>query len=144
MTLYARIDPLTQQVARLVELTAEEYAAFEGNPKQQWLRPLVVDAVPTPSATQVVVNAGYVIEPTQVRQSWGLREMTADELEGAAIQAAKAGYAAAIDEIQLRLDITNAAFNAMTTAQKFDVLREDRRIVLKDIKDLLRQAKRAL
>jgi hypothetical protein len=144
MTIYARIDPLTLQVDALVDMTLAEYQAFDGNPKQQWLRPLVVDAKPAPGATQVVVDAGFVIEPAQVRQTWAVREMTAEEAEYAALQAEKALIAQDLDAVQARLDITNAAFNAMTTAQKFDVLREDRRVTLKAVKFLLRQAKRAL
>jgi hypothetical protein len=89
MTAYARIDPVSNEVT-VIELSAEQYAAFAGNPKQQWLRPLVVDPLPVPSPTQQVVRAGYVIELTQVRQTWSLRDLTAAELNGVAQEAERA------------------------------------------------------
>jgi hypothetical protein len=144
MTLYARIDPLTQQVSALVDMTLAEYQALDGNPKQQWLRPLVVDAKPTPSATQVVIDAGFVIEPAQVRQTWSLREMTADEIEAAALLAEKAQIAQYIADIQTQLDISNATRGAMTTNQRLNTLEADTRATMKAAKFLLRQAKRAL
>lgn len=141
--MYARIDPLTLAVT-LIDITQEQFNALDGNPKQAWLRQLVIDAKPVPSASQVVVDAGYVIEPTQVRQTWALRNKTADELEAESLAAEKVQITTCIAEIQTQLDISNAAFNAMTTAQKFDVLRDDRRASMKAIKFLLRQAKRSL
>jgi hypothetical protein len=144
MTLYARIDPLTQQVSALVDMTLAEYQALDGNPKQQWLRPLVVDEKPAPGATQVVVDAGFVIEPTQVRQTWALREMTADEIEAAALLAEKAQIAQYIADIQTQLDISNATRGAMTTNQRLNTLEADTRATMKAAKFLLRQAKRAL
>ena len=143
MTLYARIDPLTQQVS-LIELSAAEYQAFDGNPKQQWLRPLVVDAKPTPTTTQIVVDAGYVIEPTQVRQTWAAREMTSEELEAEAIRSERSQIAGYIADIQTQLDITNAQRAAMTDNQRRNALENDTRVLLRSVKLLLRYMKRAL
>jgi predicted nucleic acid-binding Zn-ribbon protein len=144
MTTFARLDSLSGLVRDLIELTAEQYAALDGNPKQALLRPLVIDAQPTPSATQAIVNAGYVVEPTQVRQTWALRDKTADELEVEAIDAAKDGYQAHIDALNVQLDITNAMRGAMTTNQRLNTLEADTRATMKAVKDLLRQAKRAM
>lgn len=90
MTQYARLTPDTLTVERILDLTQEQYAALDGNPKQAYLRPLVVDPQPEPSATQVVVNAGYVVEPAQVRQTWALRDKTQPELDAEAREADRA------------------------------------------------------
>lgn len=80
MTTYARLDPLTMLVRDTVELTPEQYAALNGNPKQAFIRPMVIDAQPTPTAAQRVGRGPYVVEPNQVRQTWVLSEKTAEEI----------------------------------------------------------------
>jgi hypothetical protein len=114
MTTFARIDPATNAVRDTVELTPEQYAAFEGNPKRDYWRPLVIDAKPTPSASQRVESAGYVIEPTQVRMTWRLVDKTAAELEADA-NAAELGQLRALLEA-LRADIDAGLTAAPTTA----------------------------
>jgi hypothetical protein len=48
--------------------------------KRALLLPLVIDQQPTPTASQVVSAGGYVVQPTQVRRTWALRDKTAEEL----------------------------------------------------------------
>jgi hypothetical protein len=141
--MYVRIDQATQQ-ATVINLTDEQYLALAGNPKREWIRPLVIDPQPTPSATQVVVDAGIVVGPTEAHQTWALRDKTADELEAEAIAAAKAGYQAHIDSLNAQLDITNQMRGAMTTNQRLNTLEADTRATMRAVKDLLRQAKRSI
>lgn len=99
MTTYARLNA-GGTVERLVELTAEQYAALQVNGKAAWLRLWIVDAQPAPSATQVVTNAGIVITATEARQTWGLRAKTQGELDADANEA---------ERLQLRAVIANLA-----------------------------------
>jgi hypothetical protein len=126
------------------ELSAEQFAALQANGKAEALRLYVVDLMPTPSATQVVVDAGIVLGPIEAHQTWGLRDKTADELEADAIAAELAQVDTLLANIDTQNAITNAQFNAMTTAQKFDVLRADRNHLLRAAKFLLRSAKRGV
>jgi hypothetical protein len=143
MTTYYRLPTETQQ-ATLVELTPEQYAALQENGKAANLRLWVVDAQPTPSATQVVVNAGIVVGEIEAHQTWTLRDKTATELEDDALAEELAQLDTLLANIDTQNAITNAAFNAMTTAQKFDVLRADRNHLLRAAKFLLRRAKRGV
>jgi hypothetical protein len=136
MTLYARIDPDTQ---------VPQVRDFESAPSSTkgWL-PLVIDAQPTPGANQVVVSGGIMFEETQARQTWSLRDMTADEIEAEALALELAQIDTLLANIDTQNAVTNAQFNAMTTAQKFDVLRADRNHLLRAAKFLLRRAKRGM
>lgn len=89
MTAYARLDPLTMLVRDIVNLSPEQYAALAGNPKQAFIRPLVIDAQPTPTAAQRVARGPYVVEPNQVRQTWEITEKTAEEIAAEAEQEAR-------------------------------------------------------
>lgn len=89
MTTYARLDPLTLLVRDAVELTAEQYAALNGNPKQAYIRPLVADPQPTPTASQYVIAGPYVVEPTRVRKTWAVVEKSAEEIAAEAEQEAR-------------------------------------------------------
>jgi hypothetical protein len=126
------------------ELSAEQFAALQANGKADALRQYVIDAKPTPSATQVVVNSGIVVGPVEAHQTWALREKTAEELEDDALAAELLQVDTLIASIDTQNAITNSAFNAMTTAQKFDVLRADRNHLLRAAKFLLRRAKRGM
>lgn len=70
--IYARINP--DGSVSLVDLDPAFVAALiaANNPKAASIRTYVIDTQPVPSATQNVADAGYVIEPTQVRQTWAL------------------------------------------------------------------------
>jgi hypothetical protein len=143
MTTYAKLD-LADAVESLVDLDAEEYAGMQINGKALRLRLWVPTAPPAPSATQVVEPALPVVDAVNATQAWTLRSKTSEELEADAIQAEKIQLTQYITDIQTQLDISNAAFSALTTAQKFDVLRDDRRAALRALKLLLRQLKRSL
>jgi hypothetical protein len=125
------------------DLSVEQFSALQDNGKAAALRLYVVDAQPTPGAGQVIVDTGIVVGPVEAHQTWGLRSKTADELEAEAIAAEKAQLDALLANIDTQNAITNTQFNAMTTAQKFDVLRADRNHVLRAVKFLLRQARRS-
>jgi hypothetical protein len=141
MNTYARLGE-EGTVERLVDLTAEQYAAMQANGKAARLRLWVEDAKPTPGPGQAVQDTGIVIGAVEARQTWGLRAMTADEAEADALAAEMAQASTLIADIKTQLDIENPAFNAATTAGKFDILRTDRRVVLRAVRFLLRRAKR--
>jgi hypothetical protein len=123
---------------QLCELAPEQYAALAQS-KKDILRLWVVDEQPVPGAGQVVVSAGIVVGPVEAHQTWTLRAMTAAELDAADLEAEKTQIAQLIIDVKTQLDIDNTAFNAMTTADKFVVLRQDRRLVLKGLRFLLRR-----
>jgi hypothetical protein len=137
MTIYARIDPDTQVPQ------ARDFGETVPPATKGWL-PLVIDAQPTPGVNQVVVSAGIVFEATQARQTWALREKTADELEVEALTLELAQAANIIANLETQNAITNPQFNALTTAQKFDVLRADRNHGLRALLFLMRRAKRGM
>lgn len=131
MTTYARIDPASGLVRDTIELTPEQFAALSGNPKQSFLRPLVIDAMPTPASNQLVTSMGYVVEATQVRQTWGLRTKTQSELDSEAQGAERGLLRAMITALQA--DVTTGITAAPTTAAQAFV----------EIQDLKRRALRA-
>jgi hypothetical protein len=139
---YARLNE-QGEVELVIDLTAEQYAAMQANGKAARLRIWLVDSKPTPAAGQIVFDAGIAVGAVEAHQTWGLRQMTADELEAEAVAAAKAGYQAHIDALNLQLDITNAMRGAMTTNQRLNTLEADTRATMRAVKDLLRQAKRS-
>jgi hypothetical protein len=141
MTIYARIEDDGSITLRDLDPALVAMWVETNNPKALQLRLYVVDAQPVPSATQVVIDAGVVVGPLEAHQTWGLRAKTADELEAEALAAEKEQVNAYLTEVNTQLDITNATYNAMTNAQKLDVLRDDRRVTLKVAKFLLRRAK---
>src|SRR5688500_8555495 len=106
MTLYARL--LDGEVDRLVELTAEQYAALQVNGKAAFLRLWIVDPQPTPSATQAVQMGPVVITGTEARQTWTLRDKTQAELDAEANAADRPTVKAVVTA--LTTDI--AAYNA--------------------------------
>ena len=114
MTAYARLDPIAGTVNAIVNLTQAQFDALNGNPKQAYLKPLVIDTQPVPAASQIVVDAGYVIEAAQVRQTWALRAKTETEL----LAASQATELAAIKSFLTQLDnfITANDTAAPTTA----------------------------
>jgi hypothetical protein len=130
MPTFARIDPQTSAIA-LVEITQAQFDALAGNPKRQFLRPLVVDGPPVPSATEVVSDGGYVIEPTQVRRTWALRAKTQAEIDATAQADELALLKQAISVLQV--DIADGITAAPTTAAQAFV----------QIQDMKRRALRA-
>ena len=113
MTTYARLDPITLLVRDTVDLTAQQYAALNGNPKQAFIRPLVIDAQPTPTSAQIVVRGPYVVEAARVRQTWLLQDKTAGQI---AAEAAAADRATELQ--QLRLAIAALQAGTGTAAER--------------------------
>ena len=122
MPTFARIDPISSAIT-LVDISQSQFDALAGNPKRAFLRPLVIDPPPVPSSTEVLVNSGYVIEPTQVRQTWLLRAKNADELATAA-QATELGLLKQA-MAALQTDITAGITAAPTTAAEAFVAVQD-------------------
>jgi hypothetical protein len=123
MTQYARLNTETLTVERILDITPEQYAALDDNPKQAYLRPFVFDQKPTPSATQVVVNAGYVVEPVQVRQTWALRDKTPAELDAEAREADRQTLVQLIAALTTSIqDHTNTPDVSGTAAVRLDKL----------------------
>lgn len=65
----------------LHDLTAEQYAALVANGKAAVLRLWSVDPMPTPSASQVVIDGGILVDATTARQAWTFRAKTQRELD---------------------------------------------------------------
>jgi hypothetical protein len=140
MTTYARIA--NGAVERLVDLSAEQYAQMQANDKAVYLRLWVVDAKPTPGANQVVTDAGIVIDATTARQTWGLRQMTADETEAAAIATEVALLDERIAEISAQRAVDRTTWDAYTANQLRAEQWRDRQALLRAMHLLLRRAKR--
>jgi hypothetical protein len=140
---YVKFISGTQTIEGSVDMDPAYLAKLSPN-KQAMFRPLVTDPQPTPTATQVVMSAGYVIEPTQVRETWSLREKSADEIEDESLGVDRAQIAAALDSINTQLAITNAQVDAMTTAQIRTLVRDDRRIVFQVLRYIARRVKRGM
>lgn len=135
MTTYARITP-EGSFDRLIDLTTEQYAALQANGKAMWLRLWFVDARPTPGATQVVIDNGIVIGPSEAHQTWAMREKTAAELEAEQNAAEQptllqmiAAITADIDAYNASPDVTGTAVERLTKleARMKDLERQQRR-----------------
>lgn len=134
--IYARINPDTQQPE------ARDFAA-PPNAAKGWV-PLIIDAQPTPSATQVVVDAGIVVGPAEAHQTWSLRDKTAEELEAESLRDEKAQLDGWLTDVQTQLALDNAARALLTNAQRINELEKDTRVLLKIAKRYVRQEKRSL
>lgn len=52
-----------------------------GNPKANHIRPFVQDPEPSyDPSTQELTHGGYAVEPTQVRSTWSVRNLTQEEI----------------------------------------------------------------
>lgn len=114
---YAQLNDAQTSVLAIVELAPALVASWAaaGNPKALVYRPLVSDAQPTPNAAQLVVSAGYVIEPTQVRKTWALRAKTQAEIDAADDAADAAALKASSIVAGLKAEI--AGTSTLTAAQ---------------------------
>jgi hypothetical protein len=137
MTIYYRTTD-----GALRDLTPEQFAAL-APVKQAIHRVYIVDPQPTPSSTQAVVGPTLVVGPVEAHQTYSLRDKTAEELAADATAADLAAEGLTVPQliadIKTQVDIDNTAFNAMTTADKFVVLRQDRRLLLRACRFLLRR-----
>jgi hypothetical protein len=123
------------------DLTAERFAQMQANGKARILRQLAVD--PQPSfdlATHALDDGGVVVGPTEARQTWKVRALTAEELERSEVLAEQVDTL--VDDVNARLAVGTTAFNALNAVQKMEALREDRRVVLRALRYLLRRARR--
>lgn len=107
MSLYARIKQ-DGSFDRLVELTADQYAALQANGKAAYLRQWVVDPQPVPEPSQVVVDAGIVVGPVEAHQTWSLRAKTQAELGADANAADRSTLLSLITALTTDIDAYNA------------------------------------
>lgn len=142
--IYARIE--ADGSITLIDLDPTLVAKWvaDGNPKALVHRAYVVDPQPTPGATQKVVGAGYVVEPTQVRQTWSLADKSAAELEADALKTERADLDTYLASLQAQLDISNATRATLSNAQRINELENDTRASMRALKFLLRDARRRL
>lgn len=137
MTTYYRVID-----GELRDLDQSQYAALAEN-KRADLRIYIIDPQPVPTASQRIVEAGITVGPVEAHFTWALVEKTQSELDNEAEAAALTAEAALVDQliadIKTQFDIDNAAFNALTNADKLDVLRADRRLLLRSCRFLLRR-----
>jgi hypothetical protein len=136
MTLYARNDPNSPGLIDVRD--------FESPPPalKGWLL-LTIVAAPTITTTQVA-ELSIQISGGIATEVWAVRDKTAAEIESEELQAEREQINAYLAEVNTQLDITNVAYNALSNADKLNVLRDDRRITLKCVKFLLRAARRGL
>ncbi|MES3013280.1 MAG: hypothetical protein V4750_06060 [Pseudomonadota bacterium] len=123
MTDYARPDPS--------DPTRNDLRDFAAPPPfaKGW-RPLTIDAQPTPSASQVLVNTGIVFTATTATQTWSLRAKTQAELDADAEAAELAALKAMVQALSedIALGVTAAP---TTAAQAFVHIQEIKRQVLR-------------
>jgi hypothetical protein len=81
MTIYARLDPVTNALSALVDLTPEQYATMQANGKALFLRLYIIDAQPAPSAAQKVIEGAPLITATEYHKTWSLVNKTQAELD---------------------------------------------------------------
>lgn len=134
MTIYYR----TTDGRSDINLSAAEYAALSAN-KKAVLRLYIVDAVPAATTLQVPGAAQIVVGPVEAHVVRALRDKTAAEIEAESLATEAATNAQLILDIKTQLDITNSIFNPMTDPQKIAVLRDDRRLLLRACRFLLRR-----
>lgn len=137
---YARLTPNTQTVEAILDLSADHVASLSAN-KRAWLRPLVIDAQPVPSSSQVVVEGGYVVEATQVRRTWTLRNKTAEELERESLAAEKSKIAEIISDLDLQKAVTRATWDGYTANQLKAEQWKDRQVLLRFASFMSRRVK---
>ncbi len=154
MTTYARLTPDKLALEQTVELTTEELAAL-GEWKQSFMRLYVIDAQPTPSATQKVIDGAPLIDETSYHRTWALIDKSAAELEAEAISTEKAELEdritklkAAIDQYQALLDVpyaepAQAGSNALEITALRDRMRDQERAMRDVYRDLILAMKSA-
>ena len=130
MTAYARLDPIAGTVNAIVNLTQAQFDALNGNPKQAYLKPLVIDTQPVLTAAQTIVDAGYAIEATQVRQTWSLRNKAQAELDADSQAAELVQLKAMVSAIQTDIDAGITAAPT-TQAQAFTAIQDLKRRALR-------------
>jgi len=144
MTIYARLTQDLQKLDRLVDLTPEQHAALVINGKAAFLRLYVPTPQPDPVAGKVFSPGPPAINATNYTLTWTVRDMTATELANANLQATlTAGQQAlaqtALNMLNTQIAIDATAWAALTAAQKMDTLFQDRQVVLRVVRYLLRQ-----
>ena len=113
MSLYARPSPETGQ---------PDVRDFASAPPAKGWRPFTIDAQPTPSAVQVVIDAGIVFTPTTARQTWGLRAKTQAEQDAEANAADVAALKAMVASLTTAITTDRSG---LTQAQKVALLEQD-------------------
>lgn len=108
MALFARINPLGPTIDSVVDIDPAAVASLV-DAKRQWVRPIVADAVPTVPTSQVVERGPLVIEPTQVRQTWVVRDKTQAEVDADSATTERATLVAMVAAIQSDIDAGIAA-----------------------------------
>lgn len=136
---YARI--VNGAVDRIVELTAEEYAALVVNGKAAYLRIWVVDPQPQFTDTQALFAGPIVITETEARQTWVVSNKTPEEIERDQANAEVATLRQLIVSLTTDIDAYNATPDVSgTVAQQAAKL--DAR--LKDVERQQRRTNRIL
>lgn len=142
MTTYVRLNFNLTRIETFVELTPEMFAAFQVNGKAAALRVWNDVAKPDDTPTTTFDPGPLAVGLVIAMPTWVERPKTQIELDAADLSTERTMLTTAAAMLQTQLDITTAAFNALTAAQKVDVLQADRRIVLRVCRYLIRQALR--
>lgn len=143
MTIYAKLNT-GGTVERLVDLTPEQYAALQANGKAIWLRLWIVDAAPTPSATQVVESGPIVITSTEAHQTWVLREKTASEIEQESVRAERDKIDEVLADLTAQRAVTRTQWDGYTAAQLRAEQWRDRQVLLRIAHFLARRVKQEI
>jgi hypothetical protein len=136
MSLYARPHP---------ETGLHEVRDFASPPPagKSWV-PFTIDIQPTPLATQVVVSAGIVFTEAAAKQTWALRDKTADELLDDAARAALASITQRIADIAAQREVTRTTWDGYTAAQLRAEQWRDRQALLQSMDDVLKILRRSI
>lgn len=130
MTTYARLTT-AGAFERLVELTAEQYAALQANGKASLLRLWAVDALPVPTSSQVVVQGPIAITAEEARQTWQVREKTTAELEVASLITERSKIEEILADIATQRAVTREQWDALTAIQLRAEQWRDRQVLLR-------------
>jgi hypothetical protein len=137
---YARLRPNSTVVEAIIDTTPEAVAALAPN-KRAWLRLFVIDPQPTPTAAQVVVDTGYLVETDKVRQTWALRTKTAAELDNDDLLAEQANINVMLTDLTAQRAVTSAIWDGYNPGQLKAEQWRDRQALLRAVSFLIRKNK---
>jgi hypothetical protein len=137
---YARLRPNSTVVEAIIDTTAKDVAALAPN-KRAWLRLFVIDPQPTPTAAQVVVDTGYLVEADKVRQTWALRAKTATELDRDDLSAEQANINVMLTDLTAQRAVTSAIWDGYNPGQLKAEQWRDRQALLRAVSFLIRKNK---
>jgi hypothetical protein len=127
----------------LRELTPAQFAALAPS-KRTDLRLYVVDPRPTPGANQTVVETGLVVGPVEAHLTYGLRALTAAEIERSSLDQERAQVDTILADIVAQRAVDRTTWDGYTAAQLRAEQWRDRQVLLRLANFLARRVKQEL